>query len=46
MTDSRVKRKSMKNLSSSSSLRDLSASSGSQILKKVQRSNSIHQDQP
>ena len=41
MTDSRVKRKSMKNLSSSSSLRDLSADGNSSIIKKPTRQNSI-----
>ena len=34
MTESRLKRKSMKNLSESSSLRDISADGGSTIIKK------------
>lgn len=41
MTDSRVKRKSMRNLSESSSLRDLSADGNSSIIKKpIQRRDS------
>jgi hypothetical protein len=40
MSDSRLKRKSMKNLSEmSSSLKDLSASGGSQIIKKMLGTN-------
>jgi hypothetical protein len=47
MTDSRLKRKSMKNLSESSSLRDLSADGNSSIIKKpIQRQNSMGEGQP
>ena len=45
MTDSRIKRKSMRNLSESSSLRDLSADSGSVIKKAIERRNSIGENQ-
>ena len=45
MTDSRIKRKSMRNLSESSSLRDLSADSSSVIKKPIERRNSIGDQQ-
>lgn len=48
MTDSRLKRKSVRNLSESSSLRDLSADgNNSSIIKKpIQRQNSMGEGQP
>ena len=45
MTESKIKRKSMRNLSESSSLRDLSADGSSIIKKQVERRNSIADNQ-
>lgn len=46
MTESRVKRKSMKNFSEVSSLRDLSADGGSTVIKKkLARQDSLVENQ-